>query len=189
MQKKTKMQKCSTIFARTCIPILAMLIVMLGLYTVILRQNVLTYLRENAVDAFNESVVNRKLYVENEMTSQWTAIDNNVETVTMELERIVQERAEPLSAIESDPELNQAILSGVMDELVGALRTCGATEIFLVLDGPATQQEAMRAGVYLRNMSPDFYSKGNEDLTFGTGNAGAVKAVEDFVGQLLDSWF
>ena len=53
MQKKTKMQKCSTIFARTCIPILAMLIVMLGLYTVILRQNVLTYLRENAVDAFN----------------------------------------------------------------------------------------------------------------------------------------
>ena len=169
MQEKTKMQKCSTIFTRTCVPILAMLIVILGLYTVILRQNVLTYLRENAAVVFNESVVNRKLYVENEMTSQWTAIDNNVETVTLELERIVQERGESLGAIESDPALNQAILSGVMDELVGALRTCGATEIFLVLDGPATQQEDMRAGVYLRNMSPDFYSKGNENLLFERG--------------------
>lgn len=172
MGKKRVNNKRNSMFLLLVRPILLILLIMMGSYTILMHQKVLSYLKINAVAVFEEQVSNQNLAVSGNMVNRWSNIQESVRTTVAGLERIVKEQNAEITDIHTDAALNQQILDGLMDELIGILRTCGATEVFLVLDGNAVEaeeKEDVKAGIYLRNNNPNFYSNDNQDLLFERG--------------------
>lgn len=188
MKKRTARKKTSTMFSLLVPPILAILLMLIGIYSLFMHHNVLSYLKKNAATVFHEQVANRTLTVSGEMVSHWSQIQGGVTEVIEHLESIVAGQGAAISDIQTDASLNQQIIEGVMDDIIGTMRTCGATEVFLVLDGKAVrsdEKESLRAGVYLRNNNPDFYSNDNHDLLFERG----VPAISKSRKISLDSFW
>lgn len=165
-------RKHNTVFFLLARPILIVLLVFIIAYTLLMHRNVLSYLKTNAVTVFNEQVAGRRLSVSNEMINHWSKIQGNAEEIIARIEQITAQRGAALTDIQTDAALNQQILDGLKEDIIGTLRTCGTTEIFVVLDGNAVvagEKDNVKAGVYLRNSNPDFYSNDNQDLLFERG--------------------
>ena len=169
MDKRDK--KNNTIFLKTFKPVFSVLFITIAVFTIVFQLSFLQYLKTNAIDVFNEQVTNRKIYVESEM-GKWTSINSSAKLITQSIEDITAKKGESLTDIHTDPELNQEILRGVMDDVLGNLRTGGTTEIFLILDGcvPGSEyKDNLKQGIYIRNSNPDSYSSSNESLLFERG--------------------
>ena len=169
MDKRDK--KNNTIFLKTFKPVFSVLFITIAVFTIVFQLSFLQYLKTNAIDVFNEQVTNRKIYVESEM-GKWTSINSSAKLITQSIEDITAKKGASLTDIHTDPELNQEILRGVMDDVLGNLRTGGTTEIFLILDGcvPGSEyKDNLKQGIYIRNSNPDSYSSSNESLLFERG--------------------
>lgn len=188
-RKNSKRKKRSnTVFSLLVRPILTVLFLFVLAYTILLQSNVLSYLKTNAVEVFEGQVMGRSLSVSNEMINRWSGIQGGVEDIVEKIEGMVAEQGASISDIQTDAALNQQILSGLKEEIIGTLRTCGATEIFVVLNGNAVVADGkdnVKAGVYLRNSNPDFYSIDNQDLLFERG----VPAISKEWKISLDSYW
>ena len=172
MGKRHENNKHKTVFVILVRPILAILLILISVYTIVMRQNVLSYLKTNAIAVFEEQVSGRKLSVSNDMVNRWSEISGGADKIVRNLEQIVRDQGADISDIHTDAVLNQRILDGLMDDIIGTLRACGGTEMFLVLDGQAVVSDGMdnmKAGVYLRNNNPEFYTNDNQDLLFERG--------------------
>lgn len=172
MKKIPEKKNHKTVFSLLVRPILTILFLVILVYTVMTYVNVLSYLKTNAAAVFKEQVAGKGVSVSNEMINRWSNIQDGVEKVVADIEQTVQEQEAEISDIRTDAALNQKILDGLMNDIIGMLRASGSTEIFLVLNGNAVisgEKEDVKAGVYLRNNNPDFYSSDNQDLLFERG--------------------
>lgn len=188
MGKKAGKNKQNTVFFLLVRPILAMLLILISVYTILMHQNVLSYLKKNAITVFQEQVSGRKLSIYGDMVNRWSKIQDSVEKIVKNLEEIIEGQGADISDIHVDAALNQQIIQGLMEDIIGTLRACGGTEVFLVLDGIAVESDEkdnLKAGVYLRNNNPYFYSNDNQDLLFERG----VPAISKNLQISLDSFW
>lgn len=188
MRKGNERKKNKTIFSLLVYPTLVILLLSIAVYGILMHQNVLSFLKKNAVMVFQEQVSNKKISVSGEMINRWSKIQGSVEKIVDNLEAIVAEQGAAISDIQTDAGLNQQIIDGLMNEIIGTLRTCGATEVFFILDGNAVEsgkRDNIKAGVYLRNSNPDFFAVGNQDLQFERG----VPAISKKWQISLDSYW
>lgn len=188
MEKSIGKKRHNTVFAMLVRPILVILFAFILIYTLLLHVNVISFLKTNAVEAFESQVTGRGHSVSNEMINRWSRMKKSVEEIVAKIERIAEEQGATISDIQTDAALNQTILNELMGEVIGTLRTCGTTEVFLALNGkavPADSNNALKAGVYLRNSNPEFYSNGNQDLLFERG----VPAISKNWQISLDSYW
>lgn len=147
----------------------------------------LSYLKINAMTVFDEQVASRKLSLSNDMINRWAEVQDSVDTVVEKMENTINSQGAKIEDIHTDAALNQQIIDELKPEITGTLRTCGATEIFFVLDGEAvtSDERKEKAGVYLRNSNPDFYSTNNQDLLMERG----VPAISKGWKISLDSYW
>lgn len=164
------MAKNKTIFSKTFIPVLAILLIVIGSYMLFIHQYILKSLRNNVIDVYDGQMINRRNDMENQMLKGWSALNGGAEQITKEIQKLVKERGYRLSQIKQDVNLNQDILINITDDVIDILKTGGATEIFLILDGHGSYENTdVRAGIYIRNSEPGKYAANNSNLLFERG--------------------
>lgn len=164
------MKKNKTIFLKTFRPVLTILLIVIGTYTLFIHHYVLKNLRSSAVRIYEEQMINKKNDIESHMLDQWSAMNDSVGQLTEKIEQIVDSNGYILEDIKKDAELNQMILKNMTDDIINTLKTSGATEIFLILDGRGSPQDyKMKAGIYIRNSEPGTYKSNNSNLLFERG--------------------
>ncbi|MEG0963333.1 MAG: diguanylate cyclase, partial [Lachnospiraceae bacterium] len=164
-------QKNRSIFHKMFPPVLAILLIVIGLYTVLIQQNVLSFLQESAFHVFQEQVEKRKISLQNEMNTQWSGIEDNVTQVVQQIETTLQNNNASATQISYDANLNQKILNAVMGDVIDTLKNSNTSELFFILNGTIDAQNIAgeRAGIYLRNSNPASYSNNNGTLLFERG--------------------
>ncbi len=164
------MRKSKTIFSKTFIPVLAILLLVIGAYMLFTHQYILKSLRYNALDVYEEQMINRRNDMENQMLTRWSALNGGAEQITGSIQEFVESRGYGLSQIKHDAYLNQEILINITSDIIDILKTSGSTEIFLILDGYGSYENRdIRAGIYIRNSEPGTYLSNNSNLLFERG--------------------
>lgn len=174
-------KKNRTILASIFFPIMIMVCSIIGLFGVALYSISLSALKESEITEFQSRAENQKVMVENYLTDAWMMMEESGETVTDKVENIVAEQGKEISQIKKDSGLNRLILESVMPDLIGILRTSNATDFFMVLDGSSMgreEEEACKAGVYLRNSSPNSYSENTGNLLLEMGSEDISKSLQ-----------
>lgn len=180
------MSKSKTIFSKTFIPVLAILLLVIGAYMLFAHQYILKSLRNNVLEVYEEQMINRKNDMENQMLGGLSAINGGAEQITKAIQKIVKDKGYTLSQIKNDIELNQEILISITDDIIDTLKISGTTEIFLILDGYGSYQNTdIRAGIYIRNSEPGTYTANNSNLLFERG----IPAISKELKLPLDSFW
>lgn len=172
-------QKKKTILHRLLLPIVAVMLAQAFLYILVFwKGGVVNHADQNAYDILNERVLGRKQYIENEMVHRWSNLHEHETAILATIEETLQENGASLEDIKTNPQLNEALVSATVEDLIYMLRRNTVTGAFLVLDGPglSTQEEGeTRAGFYIRDLDPTNYSSGNTDILVERGIPSAVK--------------
>ncbi len=172
-------QKKKTILHRLLLPIVAVMLAQAFLYILVFwKGGVVNHADQNAYDILNERVLGRKQYIENEMVHRWSNLHEHETAILATIEETLQENGASLEDIKTNPQLNEALVSATVEDLIYMLRRNTVTGAFLVLDGPglSTQEEGeTRAGFYIRDLDPTNYSAGNTDILVERGIPSAVK--------------
>ena len=164
------MDKNKTIFAKTFIPVLVILLLVIGSFMLFIHKYVLKNLRENILVVYEEQMINRKNDMENLMFRGWNALNNSAVQVTNKIQGLVEDKGYQLSDIKHNVDLNQEILINITDYIIETLRISGTTDIFLILDGYGSYENTdVRAGIYIRNSEPESYISNNSNLLFERG--------------------
>lgn len=180
------MKKSKTIFSKTFVPVLAILLLVIGAYMLFINQYILKSLRDNVLVVYEEQMINRRNDMENQMLKGWSALNGGAEQITEAIEEFLDNKGYDLSQIKQDIDLNQEILINITNDMIHTLKTSGTTEVFLVLDGEGSHENNdVRAGVYIRNTEPGTYLAGNSNLLFERG----VPAISKGWQLPLDSYW
>lgn len=159
-----------TIFFRTFLPIFTVLFLIIGIYTIVLQQNSLTYLKTNADDFFAEQVMTRMVYLQNEMTTRWSSIEESAAKITEQVEQKAKQEGLSLAEIGNHSDFSQTLLQEITQNILLTLQSCGATDIFVVLDGQEEVNTTHTSpGIYLRNNNPESYTGNNQNILFERG--------------------
>ena len=162
--------KNKTIFVKTFIPVLVILLLVIGSFMLFIHKYILQNLYENILVVYEEQMINRKSDMENLMLKGRNAVNNGAYQVTNEIQRLVENKGLELSDIKHNVDLNQEILISITDKIIETLRTSGATDIFLILDGYGSyENKDVRAGIYIRNSEPESYVSNNSSLLYERG--------------------
>ena len=180
------MLKLKTIFIKTLVPILLMLLLIISTYTWFINGYILSSMQENILDMYEEQTIGVKNLTETQLLDGFTALNNGSDILIDEIQEYVAQRDAELSEIEKDHRLNQDILMHTTDILIDLLKSSGASEIFLILDGQGSvENEHILPGVYIRNNEPKRYAASNSNLLFERG----VPAISKKWKLPLDSYW
>lgn len=164
------MNKSKTIFSKTFIPVLIIILLVIGSFILFIYKYVLNNLRENVMIVYEEQMINRRNDIENLVLSGADVLDNSAEQIVLEIENLIEEKGYELHSIKSDVGLNYEILINMTDYIIDTLRFSGTTDIFLILDGCGSyENKDIKAGIYIRNSEPGTYISSNSNLLFERG--------------------
>lgn len=167
MKKNTKSVK-----SRLLIPFAAILLIQTVLLSLfIFCGGVSASLRSNAVDIFRKNTENSELNLEREVVQHWMNDIRSSETIRDAVQRILEKEGKLVSDIKTDPELNKEIVYGVMPRMIELLHRSYGNGVFLILDGPASNNGAPeeKAGVYISDLDSSSYATDNSDLMLVRG--------------------
>lgn len=162
MIKNTKSMK-----SRLLLPFAAILLIQTILLSLfILCGGVSSSLHSNAVDIFRKNTENSELNLEREVVQHWMNDISSSESVREAIQRVLEREGKQASDIRTDPDLNRAIAYGVMPQLIELLHRSYGNGIYLILDGPASDNGSPdeKAGVYLSDLDSSSYAVDNSDL-------------------------
>lgn len=169
MQKKKK-----TIFIRILIP-LSILILVQALFalTAILASGTTGMLDNNAVQILGQTALNRKIILENTMVQQWSNVQEEMDTIHLALEEILQQEKIDIYQFMADEKLQNQLLEGVADIALTTLRKNSATGAFITLaDDTVNQVDTSKlAGVYFRDPDPQNNPADYSDIQMLRGNS------------------
>lgn len=180
------MNKSKTIFAKTFIPVLTILLIVVGFFMLFINRYVLNNLRDNVLVVYEEQMSTRKNDLENLLLGRWDTLNNGAEQITKEIEELIESKGSKLSDIKQNIGLNQDILNNITNSIIDTLSISGATEIFLILDGYGSYDNTdVRAGIYIRNSEPGTYVLNYSNLLFERG----ISAISKRLKLPLDSYW
>ena len=181
MKKKTRSLKYRLLFPFAAIMLIQT--VVLSLY--ILCGDVSVSLRSNAVDIFRKNTENSELNLEREVVQHWIKDISSSETVRDAVKNVLAEKGKTAADIKTDSELNREIVYSVMPKMIELLHRSYGNGIYLILDGPASDNGSPdeKAGVYIRDMDSSSYAVDNSDLLLVRG----LPSISKEYGIPLDS--
>lgn len=153
--------------ARLLIPFAAILMIQtIVLSLFILRGGISDSLQSNAIDIFRKNTENTELNLEREVIQHWMTDISSSEAVREAVWRVLDNEGKSVSDIKTDPELNRAIISGVMPQIIELLHRSYGNGVYLILDGPASDNglPEEKAGVYISDLDSSSYAIDNSDL-------------------------
>jgi diguanylate cyclase (GGDEF)-like protein len=169
-KKENNMDKSRTIFKKIFVPVLAILLIVVGLFMLFINSYILKNLRTNIFAAYEEQIANHKNYLESSLLRKQNALNQGAEQVRWKIEELVKAKGYKLSDIRYNADLNQDILDNMADSIIDTLSISDATDIFLILDGYGSYDNTqMRAGIYIRNSEPGTYVPNYGNLIYERG--------------------
>lgn len=187
--KVKKIYSKNSILSKLFIPLMAVLLVQAGSYSVILLEStVLPLSKQSAADIFNQTVGARKVYLENEMTNRWSNFSESEAVIIGKIEKTLEENNAVPSDIKNNYQLNEKISTAVTSELIYILRKHEVTGAYVILNGKCFESDTenlQKAGVYIRDLEPTNFSKNNADLLLERG----LPSVSKQFGISLDNFW
>lgn len=103
------------------------------------------------------------------------------------MQKVLADEGKSASDIKTDPELNRAVVYGVMPQIIEMLHRSYGNGIYLVLDGPASDNGSPdeKAGVFISDLDSSSYATDNSDLLLVRGLPSISK---EFGIALEGSW-
>lgn len=152
---------------RLLIPFAAILMIQtIVLSLFILRGGISDSLQSNAIDIFRKNTENTELNLEREVVQHWMNDISSSEAVREAVQRVLENEGKSVSDIKTDSELNRAIINGVMPQIIELLHRSYGNGVYLILDGPASDNglPEEKAGVYISDLDSSSYAIDNSDL-------------------------
>lgn len=178
--------KQKSIFIKTLIPILLMLFFIIITYTGFIRGYILKEMQENILDMYEEQTLNTKNTVETQLIDSLTTLNNGSTTLIEQIQEHIASQGAQVSDMGIDYELNQDILMQTTEVLIDLLKSSGASEVFLILEGRGSAESSqILPGIYIRNNEPKRYIASNSNLLFERG----VPAISKKLKLPLDSYW
>lgn len=127
----------------------------------------------NEINSIEKDVQNSELLLEREMVQHWLNDIRTSTTVQKKIQSVLDERAKKPEDIQSDWELNAAILDGIMPDVLDLLHRSYGNSIYVILDGPASGQslKGHKAGVAVMDTDSSSFAPDNSDLLLLKGAA------------------
>lgn len=153
-------------------------IISMFLHTEILKKSV-----ENECTILSEKVLNRKLYIENEMKTRWTAFDDVQEKIIRIIKSELQKSNRSVNKLSQDYGIQNRIIHEIFPSILYLLRKNSVTGAFIILDAPfldphlknLSNADFLYPGLYLRTSEPGCYSEKNNDLVISVGTIPILK--------------
>mgnify|MGYP003542346731 FL=1 len=170
MSKKIHFRKKSILVkmvASLMIPLVLMFAILCG---TIFCGGMTQQLRKNAFDILEERVASRRDNLQVEMVQQWANINESMDFINEQADKILSENGVEADAFTADSPLSGTLINTVSERLMYQLRRSAVTGIFLILNGaepissPAVDAVQTRAGFYLRDYDPDTSPNNNSDF-------------------------
>ena len=170
-----------SILKRLLFPIMGILLLQAILYSVvILEGSVVNKSDENSFEILNERVINRKLYIENEMVHRWSNFEEGEARILKSIDATLSVNGAVVEDIKSNAALNEKIITDLAPDLIYLLRKNEVTGAFVILDGVALENDVegnSYAGLYIRDLDPSGYSQEKSDLLIERGLPSVSKAL------------
>ena len=96
------MLKLKTIFIKTLVPILLMLLLIISTYTWFINGYILSSMQENILDMYEEQTIGVKNLTETQLLDGFTALNNGSDILIDEIQESVAQRDAELSEIEKE---------------------------------------------------------------------------------------
>lgn len=180
--------KEKSIRVRLLLPLFIIMLIQAVLFIgIILFGNVSFEMKSNAVKILNENVENSRLHMEKELLSRWMNVINESDALTDGIQTVLDEKGCQPSDLMMDADLNRLVMEEITETMINLLHRSYGTGIFVIIDGPAARNsdEAVKAGIYIRDLDPSSYSVDNSDLLLERGLPSISKAY----GIALDSFW
>ena len=150
------------------------IIIVLGIY---FKSRIFENSNENSCSVLTEKVLRRKINIESEMKTRWTAFLDMQDNILSKINSETQKHGKNFNDLKTDIKLQSEVISSLVPDFIYILRKNYVTGVFLVLDTPALSEDKKTSsypGLYIRNNDPHYYSLNNEDLLFARGSAEAA---------------
>ncbi len=127
-------------------------------------------LRQNALNTLEERTQNKHQNLQTDMGVNWSSLAVNEQRINDAVANLLGQQGETYASVALDAKLNARIVATAAPELVTLIRSNDVTGVFLVLDGPASAQDAAGyAGLYLRARNVAVNETNHGDLTIVRG--------------------
>ncbi|MDF2486430.1 MAG: diguanylate cyclase precursor [Herbinix sp.] len=143
---RIKLDKKSIVYRVTSLVIILIVAQAVFLSIFLILGGVLSQARKNAYSNFSDKVINRKEYLQREMSTRWTNLDPYLNQIA--------------ELLPEDPNTDQ-FFADISEDLISIMRSTQATGAFVILE-PDTDQEY--PVLYLRDYDPVLNDYGNKDL-------------------------
>lgn len=178
----------SSIKNKILVPLTAILLIQaVILFALVMVGGVSRQFRTNAIDILEENTDNTRLQVERQIVHHWMRDIYTVSSLYTLVEDVLWEEGKQAADIQTDPDLNRAIVYRCMQSLINTLHRSYGNGVYMILDGPAAANSEgdIRAGVYIRDMDPTSYADDHSDLLLERG----LPSVSREFGIALDSYW
>ena len=125
----------------------------------------------NAIDIFRQNTENSELNLEREVVQHWMNDIYSSVAVRDAIQQVLIKEGKGVSDIKTDPALNRAIVYDVMPQMIDLLHRSYGNGVYLILDGPASDNGSPeeKAGVYISDLDSSSYAADNSDLLLVRG--------------------
>lgn len=142
-------------------PVMALIIIETVLLVAIpFGAGTLSYMKENEKAVFQEKVLNRKNYLENEMLTRWARVDETAKRINDEAQNLLDKGEISLETLDAGSAEGMPLLEAAYQNLITMMRMNQVTGAFIVLntdDLQALSEQGIylkKPGIYLRDYDP-----------------------------------
>ncbi|QQO11111.1 EAL domain-containing protein [Breznakiella homolactica] len=164
--------KAGNLFTKLLVPIMAVLLLQLFLFSGFIFGIVIPETTRNAYKILNERVINRKTYLENEMIQRWSNLDLYTNAVHQNVAAVLAAEGASIKDIEHNSELNAMIIEKNVPDIISLLRKNAVTGAFFILNGASLYSRdsiPTYPGVYFRDLDPTNFSEDGLDILMERG--------------------
>ena len=160
------------LYLKLLVPMLVLILVeILLLAGFVFGGGLIRYMENNEIEILHERVLNRQRYLQNEMLTRWSKVENTVARINTETEKLLQQGSVSLDTLDDGSQYSLPLLKAAAEPLIEMMRNNKVTGVFLVLntdDLEEMDREGIyrnKPGIYIRDSDPEsHYSDKNTDL-------------------------
>ncbi len=127
----------------------------------------------NEINTIEKDVQNSELLLEREMVQHWLNDIRSSVTIQTTIQTVLEQEGKRPEDIQTDWELNAAILNAIMPNVLDLLHRSYGNSIYVILDGPVSSQmqPGHKAGVSVMDTDSSSFAADNSDLLLLKGPA------------------
>ena len=160
------------LYLKLLVPMLILILVETALLTgSVFGGGLIGYMEDNEIEVLHERVLNRQRYLQNEMLTRWSKLDNTAVKINHMTEDLLQEKSISIDTLDDSSKDCYTLLDSVSDPLLEMLRNNKVTGAFIVLNTDNLEELSDKGiyknkpGIYVRDYDPkSSYTDRNTDL-------------------------